>query len=235
MPKSPGSGLEYELMYRGAFAMLQVNLQQHQSIKAEAGAMVGIADTIDIDGKLEGGLLGGIGRMLAGEKFFFQTLRASRGEGIAFLAPSMPGDLAVIELDGSTPYVVAKDGFMAATEGVQIDTKMQNLAHGLFSGEGFFVLKVSGRGTLFISSYGAVDEIDIPAGETFILDNGHMVAWPEHMQYNIEKASAGWLGSFKSGEGLVCRFRGPGKVYFQSRNIASFVSWIQRFLPRSNS
>ncbi len=232
MVTSKNTGLDYEILYRGSFAMLQVSLQQGASVKAEAGALVGMSDTIDVDGRLEGGILGGIGRMFAGEKFFFQTLAAKRGGGIAFMAPSMPGDIFAIELDGSTNYMVAKDGFLAATEGVQIDTGIQNLAQGIFSGEGFFVLKVSGRGTLFVSSYGAIDEVTIPAGETFIFDNGHIVAWPANMRYNIEKASGGWISSITSGECLICRFHGPGKVYFQSRNVGSFVSWLQRLMPK---
>lgn len=231
MPVSTVSGLNYDILYRGAFAMLQVTIERGRSVKAEAGAMVGMSETIDLDSKLEGGILGGLGRMLAGEKFFFQTLTAQRGDGLTFLSPAMPGDIGVIELDGNMPYVVAKDGFLAASEQVTIDSSMQNLAHGLFSGEGFFVLKVHGRGTLFVSSYGAIDEIDIPVGESFVLDNGHLVAWPASMNYAIEKAAKGWIKSFTSGEGLVCRFHGPGKVYFQSRNIGGFVQWISRYLP----
>lgn len=231
MPKSSISGLDYEILYRGSFAMLQVSLEQGQTVKAESGAMVGMSETIELEGKLEGGVLGGIGRMLAGEKFFFQILAARRGEGIAFLAPSALGDISVVELEGNSQLMVAKDGFLAASKGVEIDTAVQNLAKGVFSGEGFFVLKVSGRGTLFLSSYGAIDEINIPAGETFIIDNGHLVAWPATMRYRLEKASSGWISSFTSGEGLVCRFEGPGKVYFQSRNTGGFADWVRKVVP----
>jgi uncharacterized protein (TIGR00266 family) len=231
MATSNVSGLNYEILYRGSFAMLQVSLPQGTSIKAEAGAMVGMSDTVDVDGRLDGGILGGLGRMFAGEKFFFQTLAARRGEGVVFMSPSMPGDILPLELDGNTTYMVAKDGFLASNEEVQIDTGIQNLAQGIFSGEGFFVLKVHGRGTLFLSSYGAIDEVTIPAGESFIFDNGHLVAWPANMRYTIEKASGGWISSITSGECLVCRFHGPGKVYFQSRNVGSFISWLQRLMP----
>ena len=71
MATSNVSGLNYEILYRGSFAMLQVSLPQGTSIKAEAGAMVGMSDTVDVDGRLDGGILGGLGRMFAGEKFFF--------------------------------------------------------------------------------------------------------------------------------------------------------------------
>jgi uncharacterized protein (TIGR00266 family) len=147
------------------------------------------------------------------------------------LAPAQPGDLLPIHLDGSQAYLLQKDGFLAASEGVEISTTAQNLTSGLFSGEGFFVLKASGRGMLFAESYGAIHGLEVPAGEEMIVDNGHLVAWPQGMHYNIEKASSGWISSFTSGEGLVCRFRGPGTVYIQSRNPNAFGAWLRPLIP----
>lgn len=224
-------GLTYRVRFRGAFALLEVHLQAKQRIKAQSDAMVAMDPTVDVEGKLEGGLLGGLGRMLSGESFFFQTLTAHRGAGMALLAPAQPGDLVPIPLDGRTGYILQKDGFLAATDEVEISTAAQNLARGLFSGEGFFVLKARGRGMLFAESYGAVHALEVGAGEEMIVDNGHLVAWPEDMQYSIEKASSGWISSFTSGEGLVCRFRGPGTVYIQTRNPKAFGSWLSPLLP----
>jgi uncharacterized protein (TIGR00266 family) len=202
-------------------------------IKAESDAMVAMSSTIDVEGKLEGGIFAGIGRLLAGEKFFFQKLIAKRGPGEVLLAHSIPGEIKAIELDGSTNYVLQKDGFFAASDTIKISTKVQNLARGLFSGEGFFVLKVSGEGTLFVSSYGSIHSIDVPPGEEIIIDNGHLVAWPDGMFYRIEKASSGWFSSFTSGEMLVCRFQGPGQVLIQTRNPSGFGSWVKQFIPAS--
>jgi uncharacterized protein (TIGR00266 family) len=227
--------MQYEFLYPGSYAMLKIHLQGGESLKAESGAMVAMSPTIDVEGKLEGGLLGGLGRMLSGEKFFFQTLNAKRGPGEVYLSPSTPGDLHGIHLDGSVPYTLQKDGFFAATESVQVATQMQNLTKGLFSGEGFFVIKVTGSGMLFVSSYGAIHPIDIPANEEFIIDNAHLVAWPESVSYKIEKASSGWLSSATSGEGVVCRFRGPGRVLIQSRNPGAFGEWVKQFIPTRSS
>lgn len=226
-------GLTFRVLYRGAFALLEVHLQAKQTLKAQSDAMVAMDPTIDVEGKLEGGLLGGLGRMFSGESFFFQTLRATRGAGTALLAPAQPGDLLPIRLDGSETYILQKDGFLASSDGVDISTTAQNLARGLFGGEGFFVLKARGRGILFAESYGAVHALEVPVGEEMVVDNGHLVAWPERMQYSLEKASSGWISSFTSGEGLVCRFRGPGTVFIQSRNPSAFGSWLSRLLPSS--
>ena len=95
------------------------------------------------------------------------------------------------------------------------------------------MLNVHGRGTVFLSSYGAIHAINLEAGEEVIVDNGHLVAWPDYMNYKIEKASSGWFSSIASGECLVCRFRGPGVVLIQTRNPSSFASWIRSMVPSS--
>jgi len=222
----------FRYLYKGAFTMLEVDMPAGGSFKAESDAMVAMSPTIDVEGKLEGGVFGGLGRMLTGEKFFFQTLEAKRGPGTALLAPAIPGDLHHLELDGSVEYVLQKDGFFAGSDTLTVSTKMQNLSQGLFSGEGFFVIRVSGQGTLFVSSYGAIHPIDIPAGEQMIIDNAHLVAWPGSMKYTLEKAAKGWISSFTSGEGIVCRFTGPGRVLIQSRNPSGFAAWIRSMMPQ---
>lgn len=230
VPKT-GTDKKYEFLHRGAFTMLKVRLNAGERIKAESDAMVAMSPNVSVEGKLEGGVLGGLGRMLTGEKFFFQTLHAQQGPGDVYLSPAIPGDIMEIEMDGINSYVLQKDGFFAGSEGLEVSTKMQNLGKGLFSGEGFFIIRVSGKGTLFVSSYGSIHPMDLAAGEEIIIDNCHLVAWPENMQYSVEKASSGWVSSFTSGEGMVCRFRGPGRVLIQTRNPRGFGSWIRQFMP----
>lgn len=222
--------MQYNIHYKDTFSLLEVQLTQGEGIKAESGAMVTMEDTVDVEGKAEGGFMKGLGRMLAGENFFFQTLKANRGAGVVTLAPTSIGSITPIELNG-TGYIVQKNGFLAATEDINIGTKAQNLSKGLMSGEGFFTLKIEGQGVVFVNSHGAIHEVEIPAGRDLIIDNGHLVAWPETISYKMEKASKGFISSMTSGEGLVCRFTGPGKVFIQTRNPASFISWIAGLLP----
>ena len=224
--------MQVKILYPGTNSLVRFDLERGEKIKAESGAMVAMSTSIDVEGKLEGGLLAGVGRMFAGEKFFFQTLNAVRGNGYALLAPATPGDSYVIEMDGSVDYNLQKDGFLAASDSIEINTQMQNIAQGFLSGEGFFILKVKGKGKVVVSSFGLIHEINLGVGEEYIVDNHHLVAWPSTTNYTIEKAaSKGWITSFTSGEGIVCRFRGPGKVLIQTRNSASFGSWVRQFMP----
>lgn len=230
------TGLQYELLYPGAYTMLKVHLRQGEEVKAESNAMIAMESAVDVESKMEGGLLGGLGRaFLTGESFFFQKLVARRGPGWALLGQPTVGDIQAIELDGSQGYIVQKEGFLAGTESLEISTHLQNLLQGLGSGEGFFVIQVNGRGTLFVSSYGAIHPVDIPAGQDYIIDNHHLVAWPETMQYQLDRASNGWISTFTSGEMIVCRFRGPGRVYIQTRNPPGFGAWVAQFLPTPSS
>ncbi len=218
--------MDYEILYNEAFPIVKCRLKKGEKLKAESDAMIAMSNTIDVEGGIEGGLLKGFTRMLSGEKFFFQYLTAKRGNGEVLFGHSTPGGIIDVELDGTYGLRIQKNGFLASTEGIEIDSKVQNLAQGFFSQEGFFILSARGKGTIFLSSYGVIHPINLDDGEEIIVDNGHLVAWPDYMEYHIEKSSNGWASSFMSGEMLVCRFRGPGTVLIQSRNPSGFSNWI---------
>lgn len=227
--------MKSDILYPGAFPMVRVQLAAGESLKAESGAMVSMSPTLDVESKMEGGLLKALSRkVLTGEHFFFQTLRATRGAGEALLAPTVPGEIVILELDGVNEYFVQKDGFLAGAQSLTIESKMQSFARGLLGGEGFFILKIGGKGTLVLNSFGAIHLVELKPDEEYIVDNSHLVAWTATTTYTIEKAAAGWISSFTSGEGFVCRFRGPGVVYIQTRNPQSFGAWIRQFMPTSS-
>lgn len=228
--------MKYEILYPEAFPVVRFYLKRGEKIKAESDAMIAMSSTVDVEGKLEGGILSGLARkFLSGESMFFQELAANRGDGKVLIGHAQPGGILDLELDGSYGLRIQKNGFLASTEGIQIDTHVQNLARGFLSGEGFFILNATGRGTIFVASYGVIHPINLEQGEEIVIDNGHLVAWPDYMDYKIEKASGGWISSFTSGEMLVCRFRGPGIVLIQTRNPDAFKGWIRSFFPTSDS
>ena len=224
--------MQHEILYRGAFPIIRCRLSRGEQIKAEADAMIAMSPTVDIEGKREGSYLGGLVRSLdTNESFFFQYLTAARGDGEVLLGHAIPGAIESVELDGSHGFIIQKGGFLAAAPSVELDTKTQDFAKGLFSGAGFFLLHAHGRGPLFISCYGAAHAIDLAPGEEIVIDNGHLVAWQDNMAYDVQKSSSGWVSSLTSGEGIVCRFKGPGRILIQTRNPNGFASWLSALLP----
>lgn len=121
-----------------------------------------------------------------------------------------------IYLDGNTRWTVGRGGFLAMSDGVTKETKTQGLSKAMFSGEGLFVQQFTGRGVVFVTALGAIITRQLKANEQLIVDNGHLVAWT--CPYAIERAGGSISAGMHSGEGLVCRFTGPGLIYIQVRN-----------------
>ena len=110
-----------------SYAMLTVDLEPGEAIKAEPGAMVlqrGVEMKTGMGG---GGLLGGFKRMLGGESFFVNTFTAERGGGLVSLAPSSPGDIGSFNLQAGMNLFVQSGSFLACTENVQTDAQFQGL------------------------------------------------------------------------------------------------------------
>ncbi|HYD17517.1 MAG TPA: TIGR00266 family protein [Patescibacteria group bacterium] len=224
--------MKCEIMGDSAFPLLRVTFGEGENIKAESGAMVAMSTNIRLTGKADGGIGKALGRLFSGESFFMQQLEAQGGPGWALLAAGTPGEIATIDLRQGEQLSVQKGGYLAATPGIEVSTKVQGLFKGMMSGQGFFIVKIGGEGTVFLSTYGSIYPMVLREGEVVHIDNGHLVAWDSHMPYEIVKGGAGWISSMTSGEGLGCRFQGPGRVWIQTRNPQQLVGWLYPMFPQ---
>ncbi|MFQ6034714.1 MAG: TIGR00266 family protein [Sedimentisphaerales bacterium] len=221
--------MEHEVLYRPSYSLLKVKLGPGEAISAEAGAMVSMSSGIEMETSAKGGLFGALKRsMLGRESFFVNTFKATEVGEVTF-APSLPGDIYGLELKGQTLY--AQSGaYIASSPQVEVDTKWGG-AKTFFSREGLFLLKISGTGKVFLSSYGAIHEIELKAGQKYIVDTGHMVAFDEGVGYSVKRVG-GLKSTLFSGEGLVCELTGPGKIMIQSRSADAFLSWLIPQIPK---
>jgi uncharacterized protein (TIGR00266 family) len=111
---------------------------------------------------------------------------------------------------------------------VTVESKWQGLLKGFFSGESLFLIRCRGTGDLWFNSYGGVIEIDVT--DNYVVDTGNIVAFDESLSYEVGKVG-GYKSLFFSGEGFVCRFKGQGKVWIQTRKAGAFVRWAWPFRP----
>ena len=221
--------MDYEILHKPSYALARVKLNQREQLQAEAGAMVSMSDSVKMETSARGGIFGGLRRsVLGGESFFVNTFTAEQAGEVTF-APSLPGDIEALELQGET-LLVQSGSFLAATMNIEVDSQWGG-ARSFFSKEGLFLLRCSGRGLLFISSYGAIHRIDLGRGERYTVDNGHMVAFDESVRYEVGRAG-GWKTTLLSGEGLVCKLEGPGRFYMQTRSEDAFLSWLSPKMSR---
>ena len=217
--------MNYDINSRPDFSCIRIELQDGERIMAESGAMVAMSPSIQIETSARGGVLGSLKRsFLGGESFFMNTFSSVGSSGEIYFSPPTSGDIWSLDVDNRT-YILSTGAFVCSTPGIELDSKWGG-AKAFFSGEGLFFLKAAGNGTLFFSSFGAIHEIKV--NEEYIVDTGHIVAFEESLQYNIEKVG-GLKSLFLSGEGLVCRFKGSGKLYLQTRNNNSFAVWANQF------
>lgn len=229
--------MDYSFQGGDAFSIVRVELEAGETIKAESNAMVAMSTSLTLKGKVDGGFLRGLARKFSGESFFMQEIKANKATGWVMLASGKPGDSVAVELDGFEDLYVERGGFLAATSDIQTSTKTQSLSKGLFSREGFFVVKLSGKGTAFLSCYGSIMEMELADGEEILVDNGHLVAWEASLNYSIVKGAEGFVSSLTSGEVFALKFKGPGTLYIQTRNPWAFGAWATPLInfPRSSN
>lgn len=225
--------METEVQYSPAFAAARVRLQQGESVKAEAGAMLAMSAGVTLETSTQGGVMRGLKRaVLGGESFFMNTFTAQAPGAEVFFAPALAGDIVVWPMQGQTVFLQS-GAYLASAATVEIDTQWGG-AKTFFSREGLFMLRISGHGELLVSSYGAIHAVDLAPGQTYTVDTGHMVAWGEGVTYQVRKVG-GWKSTMLSGEGLVCDLTGPGRIYLQTRSQDAFLSWLIPKLPSPSS
>jgi uncharacterized protein (TIGR00266 family) len=216
-----------------SFAAAKVHLEPGESMRAEAGAMVAKTPSVDIQTSTGGGLLKGLKRsVLGGESFFMNTFTAGSAGGHVTLAPPLPGDIVEYHLDNDTVFLQS-GSYLASGGNVDVDSKWGG-AKTFFSSEGLVMLKCHGTGPLLVSSYGAIESVELAAGEVYTVDTGHMVGWAEGVKYDVRKVG-GWKATMLSGEGLVVDLTGPGRIYLQTRSPEDLLGWLIPKLPKQSS
>ncbi|KAI2640106.1 duf124 domain-containing protein [Xylaria nigripes] len=212
------NGGSYRISHRDCNTIVTIQLAMGCPLTARPGAMIAMSPTITLKGEYKFTMK----KLIASGEMGHSTFI---GPGELLLAPSMLGDMTTIRLSGKESWSVAKDAYLASTQGVAREYKRQGLGKAMFSGEGLWVYKVSGQGLMWITSFGAIIRKDLVDGEKYIVDNGHLVAW--NVKYVMERgASGGIISSFASGEGLVCKFTGPGTIFLQTRNPRAFGAYM---------
>jgi uncharacterized protein (TIGR00266 family) len=199
--------------------VLEIVLEPEQAVRSEVGNMVYMDQEVQMQTKVNGGLFGGLKRILVGESFFitnFLNTGKSR-QTVAFAAP-YPGKIIPLDLSLlGGQFICQKNSFLCATEGVDISIALtKRLGVGLFGGEGFILEKLSGDGLAFIHAGGVIVERNLEADQYLKVDTGCIVGFTQNVDYNI-RFVGGFRNALFGGEGLfLATLTGPGKVYLQS-------------------
>jgi uncharacterized protein (TIGR00266 family) len=224
--------MEVDIQFRPSYSLAVVKLGAGERIRADSGAMVSHSASVAVETKAEGGLFKSLGRaMLGGESFFQNFWVAGPQGGEVTLAPDLPGDIALIEMTGAA-LLIQSGSYLASENGVELSTKLSGKA--FRAGEGVSMLETTGTGKVLVSSYGAIFERTLAAGERYIVDTTHLVAFDANMGVQTQ-AVGGLKSTLLSGEGLVVELTGPGQIYMQTRSPKALIDWIIPQVPQKSS
>ena len=218
--------VKYEILHRPSYALLVVALSPGETVLAEAGSMAYMHPSLSVrTQKREKSLLGTLGLALAGgQSFFVNEFAATTSAGEAAFSAAPLGDIETIAIGPGRGFILQKSAYLASVGSVDLDVKWEGFTKGLF-GQGLFMIRATGEGTVFINTFGAIDSHTLKEGESLIVDNFHLVAFSDSCTYRVTKFG-GIKETLLSGEGFVTEIHGPGEVYIQTKNIRELAEWI---------
>jgi uncharacterized protein (TIGR00266 family) len=206
---------------------LQITLKHGEEVFAEAGSMLYMGAGVDLQAKMQGGVMKGLMRkFLAGESMFMSVFRSNVAEGKMALANPIAGKIFPIELRGNT-VLAERNAFLCGIGNIDLSVAFtKRFGAGLFGGEGFILQKLTGQGLVFLHAGGNVLEFDLAPNETMRVDTGCIVSMSDTVHYDIQ-----YVGGFKNalfgGEGLFfASLTGPGHVVLQTLPFSRFANRI---------
>ncbi|MGY8770521.1 MAG: TIGR00266 family protein [Pirellulales bacterium] len=238
----PSHEIDYEV-FGNDLQIVEVELDQGETVIAEAGVMNYMEDGINFETKMGDGsdpdqgfmdkMFSAVSRKLTGESIFLThfTNQAPGKRRVAFAAP-YPGKIIPIDMGTiGGRFICQKYSFLCAALGTKISITFQKkLGAGFFGGEGFILQKLEGDGKAFVHAGGTVIKKKLE-GETLRVDTGCLVGFTEGIEYDIERA--GNLKSmFFGGEGLfLATLRGHGHVLLQSLPFSRLADRVLQHAP----
>jgi len=233
---------------QGEKQFVTVKLPPRKEIIAEAGALL-IKDndigmkTIPGDGNpynesVMDKLLSAGKRMLAGEKPFvtrFWNNSYDKDLEVSFSVP-FPGTIIPFELDDHSGEIIAQKGaFLFGTPGIRLTVFLQKkLMSGLFSGEGFCLQRIVGRGNrVFLHCGGQIVERTLAEGEVVQVETGCLAAMESTVQIEVKEVK-GISNMLFGGVGIfLSHLRGPGKIYIQTLPFPRLAERVWESIPES--
>ena len=116
--------------------LVTIQISPGEKIYAEAGSMVYMSANVNMEAKMRGGLLKGIGRKFAGETAFLTEFTSSGGTGMVSFGGNAPGTVKPIQMTPGKEFLVQKDAFLVAEDAIDLSVAFQKrLGAAFFGGE----------------------------------------------------------------------------------------------------
>jgi uncharacterized protein (TIGR00266 family) len=211
-----GTTVQVRTRHTPAFSVARLLLAPGEAVQADYSSMLATSYGVVVDVRPRGG-----SRSRSAQAVF----TAPAEGGWVDVAPSLPGDVYTLELDGINGWCVSRGCWLAAPSTVRTDPAWPGFRN-LFGAEHGFVEHVSGVGAMVISSCGSLDVVALGQGELITVDPTYLLAYSEHTQARLRAVSQSVHQSVRTGEGLLLDFAGPGQLLIQTRNPRSMAALL---------
>ncbi len=225
--------MDFSIKHSPVFSVLEIRLNAAELVVAQPNSMLSMTSGITLRAKAGrsgsksgAGWMGGMKSLLGGENFFTAEFLAKRDGQTLTLAPDSFGDILTIPLAGAGGFFLTRGSYLSNIGPCELKIKYGGVK-GVMAKTGLFLLHAEGEGTVFCQTYGAIVEHELIDEENFFVDNKFVVAFSDTVSYQLVKATESVKDSLFSGEGLINKFTGPGKVFYQSRGRPSEAWWAR--------
>ncbi|RGB43932.1 mitochondrial biogenesis AIM24-domain-containing protein [Rhizophagus diaphanus] len=164
----------FEVVSSGTLgALLLVKIPPRSEIFAAPGTAIAVSGKVITERTTDGNIFIALGRKLASGSLVYHKFTTSSHSGDVLLAPRNLSDIAAINMDGTSVYYVRKGAFLA--RGPRVTVNVSRI-YGMGSLNAF-ANRVTGRGTLAISNYGAIHRLSLNPGDEYLVNAKNILAW----------------------------------------------------------
>ncbi|WEG12587.1 TIGR00266 family protein [Pullulanibacillus sp. KACC 23026] len=211
---------------------LQIHLEDGESIYSEAGSLLSMSPTIELNTNFTGGVGGVFKRVISGNTAVLNHFKAVKGDGHVSFTTRMPGHIVSLKMDDYRSIHVQRHSFLCAEETVALDVVGNMGLTGFFGGNGLIYNKLEGSGLAFISVDGEVEELDLNEGETLLVHPGHLAAYESRVSFEVQSMK-GFKNMFLGGDGLfLVKLTGSGKVWLHTLSLHGLAEVIKPYVGK---
>src|ERR1700752_967515 len=163
-----------------------VSLQPGEKLTSEAGAMTFVSGDISMEVEMPAGFGAALKRKLLAGESLFVTRYVATGPGTVGITGPFPGSIRQHELDGE--IICEKHAYLGHYGEVEVEGAFaQRLGMGSHGGgEGFFLQRLKGKGTVWLHGGGDFLDFDLAPGQRLIVDTGCMVMIEPTVNYEVK-------------------------------------------------
>jgi uncharacterized protein (TIGR00266 family) len=223
--------MRVEFACQPAHTLAYCFLAYGESVEVEHGAMAMMSDGISVSMGVGGSLGAAVRRkVLGGERALTARYTAQTQGAWVAVAPRLPGDMSAIEVrDG---VVCDRGSIVAWDSSVEVDVQYAG-ARAIVLREGAVLLHLAGSGTAVLGTYGGLQMFELQPQQEMVVDTGHLLAWDSGVSIKLGMVGGAATAAL-SGEGIVARMIGPGRVWCQTRSMPALEEWVRaRTAPES--